>query len=193
MTSHSPPVCSCRQISKRVFDVARSDFVGPSKLGGSTQVNGMKTAELLDADNMTNIPFELYKTQTTVAVSREEFLDVVCDALTLYKYVGPNQRAGLLLACRIKERKESVTVLLCGTSGCGKSALSSLLGNRLGITTIVSTDSIRHMMRSFVEEKENPLLYASTYHAGDYLDPVPVAQAKARHKAKKLCYFSFRC
>ena len=28
---------------------------------------------------------------------------------------------------RIKERKESVTILLCGTSGCGKSTLSSLL------------------------------------------------------------------
>lgn len=52
----------------------------------------MKTAELLDADNIINIPVELYKTQATVAVSREEFLDVVCDALTLYKYVGPNQR-----------------------------------------------------------------------------------------------------
>uniref|UniRef100_A0ACD6AN66 Uncharacterized protein n=1 Tax=Avena sativa TaxID=4498 RepID=A0ACD6AN66_AVESA len=120
----------------------------------------------------------------------EEFLNVVCDALTLYKYVGPNQRADLLLACRIKERKESVTVLLCGTSGCGKSTLSSLLGNRLGITTVVSTDSIRHMMRSFVDEKQNPLLYASTYHAGDYLDPVAVAQAKEKRKSKKLSIIS---
>lgn len=61
----------------------------------------------------------------------------------------------------------------------------SLQGSRLGITTIVSTDSIRHMMRSFVDEKENPLLWASTYHAGDYLDPMAVAQAKAKRKAKK--------
>lgn len=86
---------------------------------------------------------------------------------------------------RIRERKESVTVLLCGTSGCGKSTLSTLLGSRLGITTVVSTDSIRHMMRSFVDEKENPLLWASTYHAGECLDPVAVAEAKARRKAKK--------
>ncbi|KQJ91654.1 hypothetical protein BRADI_4g38950v3 [Brachypodium distachyon] len=85
----------------------------------------------------------------------------------------------------IRERKESVTVLLCGTSGCGKSTLSTLLGSRLGITTVVSTDSIRHMMRSFVDEKENPLLWASTYHAGECLDPVAVAEAKARRKAKK--------
>ncbi|KAL2507061.1 P-loop NTPase domain-containing protein LPA1-like protein 2 [Forsythia ovata] len=86
----------------------------------------------------------------------------------------------------IRERKESVTVLLCGTSGCGKSTLSALLGSRLGITTVISTDSIRHMMRSFVDEKQNPLLWASTYHAGEYLDPVAVAKAKAKRKAKKL-------
>lgn len=59
-------------------------------------------------------------------------------------------------------------------------------GSRLGITTVVSTDSIRHMMRSFVDEKQNPLLWASTYHAGEYLDPSAVAEAKARRKAKKL-------
>lgn len=58
-------------------------------------------------------------------------------------------------------------------------------GSRLGITTVVSTDSIRHMMRSFVDEKENPLIWASTYHAGEYLDPVAVAEAKAKRKAKK--------
>ena len=40
-------------------------------------------------------------------------------------------------------------------------------------------------MRSFVEEKENPLLWASTYHAGECLDPVAVAEAKARRNAKK--------
>lgn len=55
---------------------------------------------------------------------------------------------------------------------------------------MVSTDSIRHMMRSFVDEKQNPLLWASTYHAGEFLDPVAVAEAKAKKKAKKLAGIS---
>ncbi|KAL6566817.1 hypothetical protein OROMI_015221 [Orobanche minor] len=153
----------------------------------------------LEEDQSKSKPFELYKRRTTVVVRRKKFLDVVCEALSEYKYVGPNQRADLVLACRIRERKESVTVLLCGTSGCGKSTLSALLqdvefslcgalslqGSRLGITTIVSTDSIRHMMRSFVDEKQNPLLWASTYHAGECLDPYAVAEAKDKRKAKK--------
>lgn len=41
-------------------------------------------------------------------------------------------------------------------------------------------------MRSFANEKENPLLWASTYHAGECLDPVAVAESKTKKKAKKL-------
>ncbi|AQK55418.1 P-loop NTPase domain-containing protein LPA1 homolog 1 [Zea mays] len=181
------------KISKRVFDVMKSEFLAQSKSDGAGKQenypalglgDGTDTQKMLERSD-SSIPFELYKNQTTVVISREEFVSVVCDALSLYKYVGPNQKADLLLACRIKERKESVTILLCGTSGCGKSTLSSLLGSRLGITTVVSTDSIRHMMRGFADQKQNPLLYASTYHAGEYLDPIAVAQAKAKHKANK--------
>ncbi|KAL6912340.1 hypothetical protein ACP4OV_001145 [Aristida adscensionis] len=184
------------KISKRVFNVMRSDFMAALKSDSVNKEENCSTPsvetdtkrlnpEILDRSGG-SVLFELYKDQTTVVVSREEFLSVVCDALSLYKYVGPNQKADLLLACRIKERKESVTILLCGTSGCGKSTLSSLLkGSRLGITTVVSTDSIRHMMRGFADEKQSPLLYASTYHAGEYLDPVAVAQAKAKRKANK--------
>lgn len=147
---------------------------------------GVQRYELPDAaTSPRQFQFELYKRRTTVLVPRDLFLQLVCQALALYKYLSPNQRNDLMLACRIRERKESVTILLCGTSGCGKSTLSTLLGSRLGITTVVSTDSIRHMMRGFVDEKENPLLWASTYHAGECLDPVAVSEAKAWRKAKK--------
>lgn len=57
---------------------------------------------------------------------------------------------------------------------------------------MISTDSIRHMMRSFVDEKQNPLLWSSTYHAGEFLDPVAVAESKARKKAKKLAGISHK-
>ncbi|KAA8550348.1 hypothetical protein F0562_002032 [Nyssa sinensis] len=199
------------KISKRVFELMRSECSGDvsegmegldATRGHSQKENNsytggcMYTADggnhLVQEKNDRNKskPFELYKRRTTIVVRRTTFLDVVCDALAEYKYVGLNQRADLVLACRIRERKESVTVLLCGTSGCGKSTLSALLGSRLGITTVISTDSIRHMMRSFVDEKQNPLLWASTYHAGEYLDPVAVAEAKAKRKAKKLAGIS---
>ncbi|KAJ4802598.1 hypothetical protein LUZ62_015164 [Rhynchospora pubera] len=172
------------KISRRVFEAMKdehSDAMAIARLSENANFG-----EAVKNSGQENILFELYKRKTTVIVSREKFLRVVCRALSEYKYVGPDQRTDLLLACRIRERKQSVTILLCGTSGCGKSTLSALLGSRLGITTVVSTDSIRHMMRSFVDEKENPLLWASTYHAGECLDPVEVAKAKAKRRAKKI-------
>ncbi|KZV39916.1 hypothetical protein F511_22743 [Dorcoceras hygrometricum] len=195
------------KVSQRVFETIRqerssnklgSDFVDVSLEGAKVyphRETGHDVRACLDKTNADQLaleedtsqgePFELYKRRTTVVVRRNFFLNVVCGALSEYKYVGLNQRADVILACRIRERKESVTVLLCGTSGCGKSTLSALLGSRLGVTTVISTDSIRHMMRSFVDEKQNPLLWASTYHAGEHLDPVAVAEAKTKKKAKK--------
>ncbi|CAI5481490.1 unnamed protein product [Closterium sp. Yama58-4] len=61
-----------------------------------------------------------------------------------------------------------------------------LQASRLGITIVVSSDSLRHMMRGFSSREANPLLYASTYQAGEHLDPTAVADAKARKKASKL-------
>ena len=43
---------------------------------------------------------ESYKRRTTVFIRRGKFLDIVCEALSEYKYVGPNQREDLILACR---------------------------------------------------------------------------------------------
>ncbi|XP_073135789.1 P-loop NTPase domain-containing protein LPA1 homolog 1-like [Henckelia pumila] len=189
------------KISRRVFEILRRDsVVDKLALARVTDFHDQRETEIcchdeywtldkadmeVQLDRSLSKPFELYKRRTTVVATRNFFLDLVCQTLSEYKYVGPYQRADLFLACRIRERKESMTVLLCGTSGCGKSTLSALLGSRLGITTVISTDSIRHMMRSFVDEKQNPLLWASTYHAGEHLDPVAVAEAKRKRKAKK--------
>jgi 2-phosphoglycerate kinase len=51
------------------------------------------------------------------------------------------------LAASVVEKRRSIVVLICGTAGTGKSTLASLLGQRLGITTVLSTDSIRNMLR----------------------------------------------
>jgi len=67
------------------------------------------------------------------------------------------------------QSKVNVIVLLAGTSGTGKSTLASLLGTRLGIPTVLSTDSIRHIMRNYLAESENPILFCSTYEAGHHV------------------------
>jgi 2-phosphoglycerate kinase len=64
-------------------------------------------------------------------------------------------------------------VLLAGTSGTGKSTLASLLGSRLGISTVLSTDTIRHVMRNFISREELPILFASTYETANFVIKYP--------------------
>uniref|UniRef100_A0A7S1TBM1 Zeta toxin domain-containing protein n=1 Tax=Compsopogon caeruleus TaxID=31354 RepID=A0A7S1TBM1_9RHOD len=65
-----------------------------------------------------------------------------------------------------------LVVLLGGTSGCGKSTLASLLARRLGISSVVSTDSVRNAMRAFLDPDtaDGRVLQMSTYNAVDGLD-----------------------
>jgi len=60
--------------------------------------------------------------------------------------------------------------LLAGTSGTGKSSLALLIAKKMGITTVFSTDTIRHIMRNSTTPEENPILFASTYEAGKFIN-----------------------
>jgi 2-phosphoglycerate kinase len=51
------------------------------------------------------------------------------------------------LAASVLECEKSLIIMLCGTAGTGKSTLASLLGQRLGISNVLSTDSLRHALR----------------------------------------------
>lgn len=56
---------------------------------------------VIEKDGATkSLSSELYKKRTTVFIRRDKFLDIVCDGLSDYKYMGPNQREDLILACR---------------------------------------------------------------------------------------------
>eukprot|EP00775_Hariotina_reticulata_P003342 gene3342-3618_t len=94
----------------------------------------------------------------------------------------------------LRERRRCIIVLLCGTSGSGKSTLASILANRLGITTVISTDSIRHMLRSFHSPEGCPLLWASTYEAGNCLQAdAKSGKAPATHSERVLCGYKAQC
>ena len=46
----------------------------------------------------------------------------------------------------------------------------SLLLRRIGITTVLSTDHVRSLLRSFDPNKKSTILWASSYHAGEASD-----------------------
>jgi len=47
---------------------------------------------------------------------------------------------------------------------------ASLTISKLGITTVLSTDNVRHLLRNFITKEEKPVLWTSSYHAGEALE-----------------------
>ncbi|CAI5724483.1 unnamed protein product [Peronospora destructor] len=99
----------------------------------------------------------------------------IYSSLARLDYVKPHHLLDFEVAEEITQRNQSFAVLLGGTSGTGKSTLASLLAARLRLTTVLPTDSVRHVLRSFTSKEEKPCAFVSTYQAGDALSPEMIA------------------
>ncbi|AWN22775.1 2-phosphoglycerate kinase [Deinococcus irradiatisoli] len=86
--------------------------------------------------------------------------------------VGPEVAERYRLLQVIRHPPRPLVILLGGVSGTGKSYLAAEIAYRLGIARVVSTDSIREVMRSMVSPALLPTLHASTFTAWQALvDP----------------------
>lgn len=67
---------------------------------------------------------------------------------------------------RLFKRSERPLVLLVGGStGSGKSSLATEVAHRLEVTRILSTDSVRHVMRAMISERLLPSIHRSSFEA----------------------------
>lgn len=69
-----------------------------------------------------------------------------------------------------------LVILIGGTTGVGKSTIAAEIAHRLGITRIVSTDSIREVMRVILSKDLMPALFNSSFNAWKALN-VPLPRA----------------
>jgi len=105
----------------------------------------------------------------SVTMIKSQFFSIIRHSLTLHEYSKPYHMTDFPIACDVQDRKYSFTILLGGTSGCGKCTLAALLAARIGFSAVLSTDNVRQIMRKFISRAEAPILWASTYHAGEIL------------------------
>lgn len=71
-------------------------------------------------------------------------------------------------------RDRPLIVLIGGATGVGKSTIATEVAHRLGVTRIVSTDSIRQVMRGIFSQDFMPAIYESSFNAWRGLRvPVP--------------------
>lgn len=74
----------------------------------------------------------------------------------------------------VARSEHPLVILIGGTTGVGKSTIATEVAHRLGITRIVSTDSIREVMRGIFSVDLMPAIYESSFNAWRGLRvPVP--------------------
>ncbi|ADG13754.1 ATP-cone domain protein [Methanocaldococcus infernus ME] len=61
--------------------------------------------------------------------------------------------------------KKPISILIGGASGVGTSTIAFELASRLGISSVIGTDSIREVMRKVISRELVPTLYESSYTA----------------------------
>ena len=96
-------------------------------------------------------------------IDRRELRERVASALE--RFGGDELSDRYRLWRRFQSPDRPVVLLLGGTSGVGKSSLAVEVARRLGIDRVLSTDSIRQIMRIMASPDLVPALYGSSYDA----------------------------
>lgn len=88
---------------------------------------------------------------------------------TVKRRVGEEAARRFLIWRKFQDPEQPVIVLLGGSSGVGKTALAVEVAHRLGIYRVLSTDSIRQVMRIMLSPELMPQIHASSYDAYRHL------------------------
>ncbi|WP_291423896.1 2-phosphoglycerate kinase [Deinococcus sp.] len=104
--------------------------------------------------------------------------------------VGPDISDRYRLLRVLRRPPRPLIVLLGGVSGTGKSFLAAEIAYRLGIARVISTDSIREVMRATVSPALLPTLHASTFNAWEAV--VPPSESRSPHPSREELMAGFR-
>jgi 2-phosphoglycerate kinase len=110
-------------------------------------------------------------------VDRRELRELAYEALG--RRMGGEAARRYLVWRKYQDPDRPVIILLGGTAGVGKTSLALEVAHRLGIGRVLSTDSIRQIMRLMLAPALSPAIHGSSYDAhkllsadGRSVDPV---------------------
>jgi 2-phosphoglycerate kinase len=100
---------------------------------------------------------------------------------TLARDIGAKTAERYLVWRRFQQGERPVIILLGGAAGVGKTSLALEVAHRLGIGRVLSTDSIRQIMRLMLSPELVPAIHGSSYDAhrllgADYQGEDPVLE-----------------
>ena len=128
-------------------------------LARSLTAAGMKPSE---AYNVAREIEKMLNERGVDTITKEELRRIVYDYLISKNYESIAEK--YLLWSRVLN-KHPIIILLGGASGVGTSTIAFELASRLGIPSVIGTDSIREVMRRSISKDLAPMLYESSYTA----------------------------
>ena len=114
------------------------------------------------------IEAELVRRDTS-EIDRRDLRALAFEALS--QQIGPQTAERYLVWRRYQEPERPVIILLGGTAGVGKTSLALEVAHRLGIGRVLSSDSIRQIMRVMLSHELVPSIHGSSYDAHKLLAP----------------------
>ena len=90
---------------------------------------------------------------------------------TLADVLGPEAAERFLIWRRYQQPERPVILLLGGAAGVGKSSLGLEVAHRLGIDRVLSSDSVRQIMRIMLSPELSPAIHGSSYDAYKLFPP----------------------
>lgn len=100
---------------------------------------------------------------TAADVLRSEVGQVTCDRYLAWRSA--------------KRSPRPLVVLIGGATGVGKSTVATKLAARLDVNRVITTDTIRHIMRGFLSPAVAPEIHRSSFESGDDIIQGAAAQA----------------
>jgi len=104
-----------------------------------------------------------FQAEGMTLVTSAHLARLVAERLTRHADAGVTERYEKLR--QFKRSQRPLVLLIGGSTGSGKSSLATEAAHRLDITRILSTDSVRHVMRAMISERLLPSIHRSSFEA----------------------------
>lgn len=119
--------------------------------------------EIVEAYHIAEEIRDVLEKKKTEEILSEELMEIT---YILLNDKGYKKKAKNYLVWRkFRELGKPIIVLIGGGTGVGKSAISSDLGYRLGIRSIIGTDTVREVMKKIISKDLLPTLHTSSFKA----------------------------